>query len=107
MIGKIFVDVLKVNVDFFFFSVYKFYGFKGIGGLYIRSGVGLILFFYGGEYMNGRCSGILNVFYIVGMGEVMKLVVEYLDYEKEVVGKLCDKLEEVFLKIFDVMVVGD
>ena len=46
--------------------------------------------------MNGRRSGTLNVPYIVGMGEAMKLAVEHLDYEKEVVGKLRDKLEEGF-----------
>lgn len=59
------------------------------------------------EHMNGRHSGTLNVPYIVGMGEAMKLAVEHLDYEKEVVGKLRDKLEEALLEIPDVMVVGD
>ncbi len=106
-IGKIPVDVLKANVDFLSFSAHKFHGPKGIGGLYIRSGVGLTPLFHGGEHMNGRRSGTLNVPYIVGMGEAMKLAVEHLDYEKEVVGKLRDKLEEALLKIPDVMVVGD
>ncbi|WP_104761255.1 NifS family cysteine desulfurase [Helicobacter cetorum] len=106
-IGKIPVDVVKANVDFLSFSAHKFHGPKGIGGLYIKSGVELTPLFHGGEHMNGRRSGTLNVPYIVGMGEAMKLATEYLDYERDVVGKLRDKLEDALLKIPDVMVVGD
>lgn len=106
-IGKIPVDVMKANVDFLSFSAHKFHGPKGIGALYIRSGVELTPLLHGGEHMRGRRSGTLNVPYIVGMGEAMKLATEGLDYEYKVVARLRDKLEDALLKIDDVFVVGD
>lgn len=106
-IGKIPVDVMKANVDFLSFSAHKFHGPKGIGALYIRSGVELTPLLHGGEHMRGRRSGTLNVPYIIGMGEAMRLATEGLQYEYKVVAKLRDKLEDALLKIDDVFVVGD
>lgn len=106
-IGKIPVDVMKANVDFLSFSAHKFHGPKGIGALYIRSGVELTPLLHGGEHMRGRRSGTLNVPYIVGMGEAMKLATEGLEYEYKVVARLRDKLEDALLKIDDVFVIGD
>lgn len=56
--------------------------------------------------MRGRRSGTLNVPYIVGMGEAMKLAYQYLDYELTEVRRLRDKLEDSLLQIPDVFVVG-
>ncbi|WP_104689762.1 NifS family cysteine desulfurase [Helicobacter felis] len=106
-IGKIPVDVQRANVDFLSFSAHKFHGPKGVGGLYIRSGVELTPLLHGGEHMRGRRSGTLNVPYIVGMGEAMRLAQEHLEYEKKVVGELRDKLEDALLNIQDVFVIGD
>ncbi len=105
-IGKIPVDVQKVNVDFLSFSAHKFHGPKGIGGLYIRNGQALTPFFHGGEHMGGRRSGTLNVPSIVGMGKAMELAVEALDFEKNNVRRLRDKLEDALLQIPEMMVVG-
>ncbi|WP_120944072.1 MULTISPECIES: NifS family cysteine desulfurase [Helicobacter] len=106
-IGKIPVSVQKAHVDFLSFSAHKFHGPKGVGGLYIRSGVELTPLLHGGEHMRGRRSGTLNVPYIVGMGEAMRLAQENLDYEKEVVATLRNKLEDALLSIKDVSVIGD
>lgn len=106
-IGKIPVDVQTANVDLLSFSAHKFHGPKGIGALYIRKGVELTPLLHGGEHMRGRRSGTLNVPYIVGMGEAMKLAVDYLDYENSYVKALRDKLESGLLEIKDVSVIGD
>ncbi|WP_163532916.1 NifS family cysteine desulfurase [Helicobacter suis] len=106
-IGKIPVDVQKAQVDFLSFSAHKFHGPKGIGGLYIRSGVEITPLLHGGEHMRGRRSGTLNVPYIIGMGEAMRLAYTHLDYEREVVGQLRDRLEDALLQIKDVFVIGD
>lgn len=105
-IGKIPVDVVKANVDFLSFSAHKFHGPKGVGGLYIRKGVELTPLFHGGEHMGGRRSGTLNVPYIIGMGEAMKLANDHLAYEKSEVRRLRDRLEDAILEHRDVLVVG-
>ncbi|RDU60914.1 NifS family cysteine desulfurase [Helicobacter sp. MIT 14-3879] len=106
-IGKIPVDVQEANVDFLSFSAHKFHGPKGIGGLYIREGIELTPLLHGGEHMRGRRSGTLNVPYIIGMGEAMKLSVDFLDFENSIVRKLRDSLENALTEIPDVFVVGN
>ncbi|RDU72722.1 cysteine desulfurase, NifS family [Helicobacter aurati] len=106
-IGKIPVCVQESNVDFLSFSAHKFHGPKGIGGLYIREGVALSPLLHGGEHMRGRRSGTLNVPYIIGMGEAMKLAVDFLDFENSIVKKLRDSLENALMQIPDVFVIGN
>ena len=105
-IGKIPVDVQKAQVDFLSFSAHKFHGPKGVGGLYIRKGIKLTPLFHGGEHMGGRRSGTLNVPYIVGMGEAIRLANEGLEYEDIEVRRLRDKLEDAILRNDEVIVVG-
>ena len=106
-IGKLPVDVQKAQVDFLSFSGHKFHAPKGIGGLYIHKGVKLTPLFHGGEHMGGRRSGTLNVPSIVAMGEAMRQASLYLDFERNNVRLLRDKLEDALLTIPDVFVVGE
>jgi len=106
-VGKIPVDVQDVDIDFMSFSAHKFHGPKGVGGLYIKDSQALTPLMHGGEHMNGRRSGTLNVPGIVGMGKAMEIAVENLDFEKNTVRKLRDKLEDEILKIDGMLVVGD
>ncbi|TLD87039.1 NifS family cysteine desulfurase [Helicobacter sp. MIT 05-5294] len=106
-IGKIPVNVQKAQVDFLSFSGHKFHAPKGIGGLYIRKGVKLTPLFHGGEHMGGRRSGTLNAPYIVALGEAMRQASLYLDFERNNVRHLRDKLEDALLEIPDVFVVGN
>lgn len=106
-IGKLPVDVQKAQVDFLSFSGHKFHAPKGIGGLYIRKGVKLTPLFHGGEHMGGRRSGTLNVPSIVAMGEAMRQASLHLDFERNNVRLLRDKLEDALLTIPDVFVVGE
>lgn len=105
-IGKIAVDVQKANVDFMSFSAHKFHGPKGVGGLYIKAGQQLTSLMHGGEQMGGRRSGTLNVAGIVGMGKAMELAVENLDFEKNNVRRLRDKLEDAIREIPETIVIG-
>jgi cysteine desulfurase len=105
-VGKIPVDVQKANVDFMSFSAHKFHGPKGVGGLYIRAGLALSPLFHGGEHMGGRRSGTLNVPGIVGMGRAMELAVENLDFEKNNVMRLRNKLEDAIELIPETIIIG-
>ncbi|MBE0491535.1 MAG: cysteine desulfurase, NifS family [Sulfurospirillum sp.] len=105
-IGKVSVDVQKAGVDFMSFSAHKFHGPKGVGGLFIKDGQKLTSLLHGGEHMGGRRSGTLNTAGIVGMGMAMELAVANLDFEKNNVKRLRDKLEDAILQIEDTFVIG-
>ncbi len=105
-IGKIKVDVKDSCIDLLSFSAHKFHGPKGIGGLYIKNGIELTPFFHGGEQMQGKRSGTLNVPYILGLGKAIELADSYLAFENDKVRRLRDKLESALLKYDDVLIIG-
>lgn len=56
--------------------------------------------------MGGRRSGTLNVPYIVALGEAMRQASLHLDFERNNVRHLRDRLEDALLEIPDVFAVG-
>lgn len=107
-IGKITVDVKECNVNYLSFSAHKFHGPKGVGGLYIKKGSSITPLLHGGEQMGGNRAGTVDVASMVGMGFAMKLATsrEALDYEKNSIGKLRDKLENAILELPETVVIG-
>lgn len=81
--GKVVIDLGCLVVDLMLFFVYKIYGFKGIGVLYVGLCVEcwLKVQIYGGGYEQGLCFGILVIYQIVGMGEVFVFVGEFFEEE--------------------------
>jgi cysteine desulfurase len=105
-IGKVPVDLTKVDVDYLTFSAHKFHGPKGIGGLYVKKGKALPNLLHGGEQMGGKRAGTLNVAFIVGMGLAMKQAAEHVGIMNTEVRRLRDKLEDALKLISDSIVVG-
>ena len=105
-IGKLPIDLSKIDIDYLTFSAHKFHGPKGIGGLYVKKGKALPNLLHGGDQMGGKRAGTLNVAYIVGMGLAMKQTVNHVDMMNTHVRKLRDKLEDALMKISDTIVVG-
>jgi cysteine desulfurase len=107
-IGKVPVDVYLSNVDLLSFSAHKFHGPKGVGGLYIRSGVELTPLLHGGEQMGGKRAGTVDVPSMIGMGLAMKLATSTmaLAYENNHVKALRDRLENAILELPDTIVIG-
>ncbi len=67
------VDVNKLGVDYLALGAHKFYGPKGVGALYVRTGSPLLPTQTGGGHEHGLRAGTQNVPYIVGLGEALKL----------------------------------
>ena len=78
--GVLKIDVKELGVDFMTFSSHKFYGPKGVGVLYVKSGVRLASFISGGHQERGKRGGTTNVAGIIGLSEALKIA--YEDYEK-------------------------
>jgi cysteine desulfurase len=71
--GKVMVNVKALNADLLSLSAHKIYGPKGVGALYIRSGVSVSPLFRGGHQEKNLRSGTENVASIVGMGKACEL----------------------------------
>src|SRR6185369_1416351 len=92
--------------DLMSFSAHKFYGPKGVGGLYIRSFspmVRLDAVTFGGGHERGFRPGTLNVPGIVGMAEAMSIAVQEQNAERlrveEMSAVIIAGLQEFFPEI--------
>jgi len=106
-VGKIPVDVQDIHIDFMSMSAHKFHGPKGVGALYIKDSQKLTPLMHGGEQMNGRRSGTLNVPYIVGMGEAMELATKNIESKMAAIRTQRDRLEDALLELSDTFTIGE
>lgn len=94
-VGRIPVDVQRLQVDLMSFSAHKIYGPKGIGALYVRRRapfVRLQPIIDGGGQEGGFRSGTLNVPGIVGFARALELCLEEMPAEQQRLGRLRDRL---------------
>ena len=107
-VGKIPIDLKKVDVDMLSLSGHKLHGPKGVGALYVRKGTKFSPFMIGGHQEKGRRGGTENVASIIGLGKASELAVANLSDENTRVKRLRDKLENELLKrVSNTMVNGD
>lgn len=100
------INVYDMNIDLLSFSAHKFYGPKGVGGLFVRSYSPLIKLdpiSYGGGHEKGMRSGTLNVPGIVGMAEALLLTIKEMKEEncrlKEAANQIYHLLQQTFPEI--------
>ena len=107
-VGKIPVDVRSVGVDLLTIAGHKLYAPKGVGALYVRSGVEIDLLMQGAGQEMGRRAGTENVLEIVGLGKACEIVRRHCDQHNEVMRLTREELEPGLLaRVKDARVNGN
>lgn len=91
-IGSVPFDVKRMNIDMLSLSGHKFHAPKGVGALYIRSGVRIDRFIRGGAQERGQRAGTENLASIVGMGRAIELATQNLEAHNAKLSALRDRL---------------
>ena len=91
-VGNVAIDVEQDKIDMLSISGHKLHAPKGIGALYIRSGVRPASLMTGGGQEHGRRPGTENVAYIVGLGQAIEDANERMAAKQQKVSVLRDRL---------------
>lgn len=91
-VGHIPVHVNDMNVDMLSASAHKFHGPKGIGFLYVKSGIPLKNMIEGGAQERGKRAGTENMPAIIGMAAALKEAVNNLDENAKKISAMRDRL---------------
>jgi cysteine desulfurase len=94
-VGKIPINLRESNVDLFALAGHKFHAPKGVGALYVRSGLNLSPFIIGGGQERGRRAGTEAVPYIVALGAACELARQFDGHQT--IRLLRDRLEDTIL----------
>lgn len=92
--GQVPINVDEMHIDMLSASGHKLNGPKGIGFLYIRTGVKIRSFVHGGAQERSRRAGTENVPGIVGLGAAVKRAVRIMDEKAKKELALRDYLME-------------
>lgn len=93
-LGNVPIDVRDMGVDMMSLSSHKIYGSKGVGALYIRKGVSIANYMYGGAQENRKRAGTENLPGIVGFGKAAELAKANFDNHVKHCSQLRDYLKD-------------
>jgi cysteine desulfurase len=99
-VGKIATHVNDLGVDFLSIAGHKVYAPKGIGVLYIRSGVALEPLIHGAGHEFGQRAGTENVIFNVGLGKACEVAQNDLTRYQREVRRLRDFFQDELAKRF-------
>ena len=108
-VGHIPVNVDELGADFLTMSAHKFYGPKGVGALYARSGqkTKMASFLLGGDQEKGRRASTQNTAGAVGLAKALEICQENMPQEMAAQTRLRDQLlTEIPRRISGVVING-
>jgi cysteine desulfurase len=91
-VGHVPIDVEDMNIDLLSMSGHKLGAPKGVGAIYIRKGVSIQPFIFGGAQEKRKRAGTENIPGIVGLGKAVELAVEEMPVETKRLVGLRDEL---------------
>jgi cysteine desulfurase NifS/selenium donor protein len=93
-VGKIKTDVKELGVDMMSVAAHKFYGPKGIGALFIKTGVELEKLIHGADHERNHRAGTENILEIAGIGKAAEVALRDLEKNMRHYAKMRDLLQE-------------
>lgn len=93
-VGKVPISVESLGVDMLSMSSHKIDGPKGVGALYVKSGMKIAPIIHGGGQESGLRSGTENVPGIAGFGKACELAAKRMGQYQTVVAGMRDYLVE-------------
>lgn len=105
-VGKIPIDLKKLNLDLAIFSSHKIYGPKGVGAMYInnKNKIDIDPYIFGGGQEKGIRPGTLNIPGIVGFGKAAEIALSEMQAESARILNFRNKLEKELKKIDGVII---
>ncbi len=103
-VGKIPVDVRDLGVDLLTVAGHKLYAPKGVGVLFVRSGVEIAPLIRGAAHEGGLRAGTENVASVVGLGAACALAAAEVEGEAARLRGLRDRLEALLREGFPALV---
>ncbi|MBR4949380.1 MAG: cysteine desulfurase NifS [Clostridia bacterium] len=97
-VGHVKVDVNEMNIDMLSMSAHKFGGPKGVGALYIKSGIKPENFIFGGAQERGKRAGTENTASIIAMGAAIEKITSEMEKNTIKVQAMRDKLIDTILE---------
>lgn len=100
VLGKLPIDVKKLDLDYATFSAHKIGGPIGVGALYVKKDAPFKPLIIGGNQENKRRGSTYNTVGIIGFGEALKYIKKHQTWKKydQNVRKLRDELANRILK---------
>ena len=106
-VGNVPIDVEAMNIDLLSLSAHKLHGLKGVGALYVRKGIKLAPFIFGGAQERGIRAGTENVAGIVGLGVAIEESVKDMESKNAELLKKQERIYNEVTKIPKVRLNGD
>lgn len=107
-VGALDISVDKTGVDILSLSAHKFYGPKGVGLLYVKTGVKIDPLVEGGEQERKKRGGTTNVAGVVGMSVALKRAIDDREINSAKILALRERfVDEVLFGISGVKLNGD
>ncbi|EDS72373.1 cysteine desulfurase [Anaerofustis stercorihominis] len=97
-VGKMDIDVDKMNIDLLSMSAHKIHGPKGVGFLYINKKVILDVFMQGGGQERALRAGTYNAPSIAGFGKAVEIMKKSMSDDVKYIEKLRDYFIDDILK---------